>query len=313
MEQADTLFMIGTSFPFSDYLPKPGKATGIQLDLKPERIGLRYPIEVGLVGDSKLTLQALLPLIHTKPENGFLQKVQEKTKDWWQLMEKRGTRNDDPLKPQVIAWTLSDLLADNAVICSDSGTITTWAARYIRIRNGQLFSCSGIMASMANAVSYAVGAQVAYPDRQVIAFVGDGGFSMLMAEFATAVYYKLPIKVILLNNGSLGMIRWEQIGFLGNPEYGINFQNIDFVKFAEACGAKGYRIDKSEQVKPILLEALSTDGPVLVEAIVDPYEPIMPAGMKLEYVENFAKALARGQPNRKRIALTLYRDKIKEI
>ena len=313
MEEADTLFMIGTSYPYSEYLPKPGQAAGVQLDVKPENIGIRYPVEIGLVGDSKMTLQQLLPLVNSRKDDAFQKRMREKTNDWWNLMQKRGTRNNTPLKPQVVAWTLSDLLADNAIICVDSGTITTWAARYIRTKNGQMFSCSGTLASMANAISYAVGAQVAYPDRQVVAFVGDGGFTMLMCEFATATYYKLPIKVIVIKNGSLGMIRWEQIGFLGNPEYAVNFQNIDFVKFAEATGAKGYRVDTADQVKPVLEEALSVEGPALVEAVVDPNEPIYPAKMKFEYVENFAKALARGQPNRKRIALTLYRDKIKEL
>jgi pyruvate dehydrogenase (quinone)/pyruvate oxidase len=212
-----------------------------------------------------------------------------------------------------VVWTLSDLLTDDAIVCSDSGTITTWAARYIKIRKNQKFSLSGTLASMANGVPYAIGAQVAFPDRQVVAIVGDGGFTMLMGEFSTAVRYNLPIKVIVVKNGALGMIRWEQIGFLGHPEYGVKFQDIDFVKFAEACGGVGYRIGKFEEVKPTLSQALQEKGPTIIEATVDPNEPPYPARLELKQVENFAKALIKGEPNRKRIALTLYRDKIKEM
>ncbi len=239
--------------------------------------------------------------------------MQKKMNDWWNLMGKRGSRTDFPLKPQVIPWTLSDLLADDAIVCSDSGTITTWAARYIKIRKRQMFSLSGTLASMANGLSYAIGAQTAYPNRQVVAIVGDGGFAMLMCEFSTAVKYNLPIKVIVVKNGALGMIRWEQIGFLGHPEYGVKFQDIDFVKFAEACGGAGYRIDKFEVVRPTLALALQEKKPTIVEVVVDPNEPPFPARLELKQVENFAKALIKGEPDKKKIALTLYRDKIKEL
>src|SRR5579875_792687 len=232
---------------------------------------------------------------------------------WWQLMDKRGSRTDFPLKPQVVTWILSGLLSDDAIVVSDSGTITTWAARYIKIRKDQMFSLSGTLASMANGMSYAIGAQMAYANRQVVAIVGDGGFTMLMGEFSTAVRYNLPIKVIVVKNGALGMIRWEQIGLLGHPEYGVRFQDIDFVKFAEACGGVGYKIEKYEEVKPTLEKALQEEGPTIIEAVVDPNEPPYPARLELKQVENFAKALIKGEPNRKKIALTLYRDKIKEL
>ncbi len=313
MEKADSLLMIGTSYPFSDFLPKPGQVQAVQIDIRADRIGTRYPVSVGLVGDSKATLKALNPLVNPNKDDSFLKEMQDRMADWWKLMEKRGCRTDFPLKPQVVTWTLSDLLSDDAIVCSDSGTITTWAARYIKIRKNQKFSLSGTLASMANGMSYALGAQAAYPDRQVIAIVGDGGFAMLMGEFSTAVRYNLPIKVIVVKNGALGMIRWEQIGFLGHPEYGVKFQDIDFVKFAEACGGVGYRIAKFEEVKPTLSQALQEKGPALVEATVDPNEPPFPARLELKQVENLAKALIKGEPNRKRIALTLYRDKIKEL
>jgi pyruvate dehydrogenase (quinone) len=313
MEEADTLLMIGTSYPYSEFLPKPGQAKAVQIDIKGERIGIKYPADVGLVGDSKTTLQALLPLIKQSDDDSFLVRMREKMKNWWQLMDSRGSRKDTPLKPQVVPWALSDLLQDNAIICSDSGTVTTWAARYIKIKSQQMFSLSGTLASMANGMPYAIGAQVAYPDRQVVAFVGDGGFAMLMCEFATAVSHNLPVKIFVVKNGGLGMIRWEQIAFLGHPEYGVEFSDIDFVKFAEACGGAGYRIETYDQVKPTLTRALAEKKPTVVELVVDPNEPPYPAQLELKQVENFAKALIKGQPQRKRIALTLYRDKIKEL
>ena len=315
MEEADTILLVGTSFPFSEFLPKPGQANGVQIDIKPQNIGRRFPVSVGLVGDSKATLRELIPMIRTDSKNDglYLKTMQNKMKDWWDTLEKRASRTDHPLKPQVVAHHLSRFLTDDAIICTDSGTVTTWAARYIKIRKNQLFSCSGTLASMANGLPYAIGAQIAFPNRQVVAFVGDGSFAMLMCEFATASYYKLPIKVVVIKNGVLDMIRWEQISFLGNPQYGVEFGDIDFVKFAESCGGAGYHIEKYEDVDTIFAEAMAQDKPTIIEASVDPNEPPYPARIKLQQVENLAKALIRGEPNRKRIALTLYRDKVSEL
>ena len=304
--------MVGSSFPFSDFLPKPGQAVGIQIDVKPERIGIRYPVKVGLVGDAKTTLRELIRQVAENEDDRFLKSMQKKMKEWWRLMEISGTRKDSPLKPQVVAWTLSDLLDDDAIVCADSGTNTFWAALGIRMKTNQRFSVSGTLASMANGVSYAIGAQMGHPGRQVVAFVGDGGFSMLMAEFSTAVMYNLPIKVIVIKNGALEMIRWEQIGFLGHPAYGVDFQDIDFVKFAEACGGVGFRIQRYEEVRDVLSVALKEPGPCLVEAVVDPNEPPHPSTMKMEYAEKFAKALRKGERSGGKIGLTLYRDRIKK-
>ena len=213
MGEADTLLMIGTSFPYIDYLPKPGQARGIQIDIKPERIGLRYPIEVGLVGDSKSILSALLPLLHKRDNQDFLLSKQQAMKTWLVLLQGQSSRTDKPIKPQVIADAVSEELNDHAIVSVDSGTNTVWAARHIKIRKGMKFSVSGTLASMACGLPYAIAAQIAYPERQCIAFVGDGGFTMLMGEFATAVQYNLPIKVIIIKNNTLGMIRWEQMAF----------------------------------------------------------------------------------------------------
>jgi len=313
MSEADTLFMIGTSFPYIDYLPRPGQARGIQIDIKQEKVGVRYPVDIGLVGDSKLTLSALIPLLHQKTNLEFLKSKQEAMKNWNKLIKERSSRKDRPIKPQYIADILSDELEDNAIISVDSGTITTWAARHINLRKGMKFSVSGTLASMACSLPYAIAAQIAFPDRQSIAFVGDGGFAMLMGEFATAVQYDLPIKVFVIKNNTLGMIRWEQMAFLGNPEFGVEFTPIDFAKFAEACGGIGYSIKEPNQVRSTVRNAMKESKPTLIEAYVDPFEPPMPPKTDMVFVNNLAKSFAKGQPYKGRIGLTLFRDKVHEV
>lgn len=313
MENCDTLLMIGTSFPYMEFLPKPGEARGVQIDLDPTRIGLRYPIEVGLVGDSGRTLQALLPLLNRNQDRSFLVKAQSNMKEWWQLMEQRGTRTDQPMKPQVVAWELGKRLSDTAIISADSGTNTTWWARQIPAKKGQMHSVSGTLASMACGLPYAIAAQLAYPDRQCVAFVGDGGFSMLMADFVTCVKYRLPVKIVIIKNGTLGQIKWEQMVFLGNPEYGCELENIDFAAFATACGATGFTIDDPTQCAEILDRALAIPGPVIVEAIVDPLEPPLPPKVTVDQATKLAQSLVRGEPNRERIALTILSDQVREL
>ncbi|HYX56725.1 MAG TPA: thiamine pyrophosphate-dependent enzyme [Nitrososphaeraceae archaeon] len=313
MNEADTLLMIGTSFPYIEYLPRPGQARGIQIDIKPEKIGLRYPVEIGLVGDSKLILSALLPLLDQKDTRGFLKSKQHAMKNWNNLLKEQSTRNDKPIKPQVIAGAVSEELDDNAIISVDCGTITSWAARYINIRKGMKFSVSGTLSSMANGLPYAIAAQIAFPERQSIAFVGDGGLTMLMGEFATAVQYNLPIKVIVIKNNTLGMIRWEQMGFLGNPEFGVEFTPIDWVKFAEACGGKGYVIREPNEVKSKIHQSMKERKPTIIEAYVDPFEPPMPPKVEMSFVNNLAESFARGQPYANRIGLTLFRNQVHNI
>jgi pyruvate dehydrogenase (quinone)/pyruvate oxidase len=313
MEEADTLLMVGTSFPYLEFYPKHDACRGVQIDREPSRIGLRFPVEVGLCGDAKATMQVLLPLIHRRDDRSFLDKAQAGMKEWRELLQTRATREETPMKPQVVAAALNDLLADDAIVSTDSGTITTWVARYVQMKRGQLFSCSGNLATMAPGLPYAIAAQIAYPGRQSVAFVGDGGFTMLMGEFVTAVKYRLPIKVVIIKNNVLGMIKWEQMVFLGNPEYGVALEPIDFVKFAEACGAIGFRCETPEEARPALEAMMLADGPALVEAIVDPFEPPMPARVKAKQALRMAEALARGEPNRGRIALTLFRDKVSDL
>jgi pyruvate dehydrogenase (quinone)/pyruvate oxidase len=313
LQTCDTLFMIGTSFPYLEFYPKNGQAKAIQLDIDPMRIGLRYPIDVGLVGDSRATLRHLIPLLQRKTGRDFLEKAQAGMQEWWQLMEERGTREDKPMKPQVLAWELGKRLRNDAIVSCDSGTNTTWWARQIPVKRGQMHSVSGNLASMANALPYAIAAQIAYPERQSIAFMGDGAFAMLMADFATAVKYNLPIKVVIVKNGTLGQIKWEQMVFLGNPEYGCDLNDIDFATFAHACGGTGFTIDDPATCGAILDQALNTPGPVVIQAVVDPHEPPMPAKIKPNQAAKFAESLAKGQPNRLKIAGTVFEDRVREL
>lgn len=321
MAESDTLFMIGTSFPYIEYLPRPGQAAGIQIDIKPEKIGLRYPVKIGLIGDSKQVLSQLIPLLRDRrttnidndPSLEFLKSKQQAMKKWNEILTEQSNRVDEPVKPQVVAAAVSEELDDDAIISVDSGVNTCWAARFLKIKSGMKFSGSGSLATMGCGVPYAIAAQIAYPERQSIAFVGDGGFTMLMSEFATAVQYQLPIKVIVLNNKILGMIRWEQMAFLGNPEYGIEFSQIDFVKIAEACGGKGFSVTKMKEVKPVIHEALMEKNvPVIVDAHVDPFEAPLPPKISMEFVRNIAKAFTKGQPYAKEIGLTLSIDQLHE-
>ncbi len=313
LESCDTLFMIGTSFPYMEFLPDAEQAKCVQIDIDPGRIGLRFPADVGLVGDSAATLRALLPLIQQKRDRSFLTRMQGLADEWWELMEKRGERDDVPMKPQVVAWELGKRLKEDAIVSCDSGTITTWWARQIPAKRGQMYSLSGTLASMANGLSYTIAAQIAYPERQCVGFVGDGGFSMLMAEFVTAVRYKLPIKIVVISNRSLGQIKWEQMVFLGNPEFGCDLQPIDFVKFAEACGAKGYRVEDPAECGSTLDEALAQDGPVLIDAIVDGHEPPLPARIEFQQAKEFAISLMRGEKYRSKIVKTIAKNRIKEM
>jgi len=313
LEECDTLLMVGTSFPYIEFMPKPGQARGVQIELDPKRIGLRYPVEVGLIGDSARCLRELLPQLRRKENRKFLEQAQAGKKDWNELMEKQASRMDKPMKPQLLAHELGKRLRDDAIVSCDSGTITTWFARHIPARRGQKYSLSGTLASMAPGLPYTIAAQVAYPERQCIAFVGDGGFSMLMAEMATAVKYQLPIKVVIVKNDTLGQIKWEQMVFLGNPEYGCELQPIDFAEVAHACGAIGFSLDEPKECGRVLDEFLNAPGPAVLQATVDQFTPPMPPKVNAQQALHFAESLARGEPNRGKIATTALGDKIREL
>jgi pyruvate dehydrogenase (quinone)/pyruvate oxidase len=313
LETCDRLLIVGSSFPYIEYYPKPGQAQAVQIELDPARLGLRYPVDVGLIGDSRRTLQELLPLLKRKESREFLRKAQEGMQAWNEMMQERGSQQDTPMKPQVVARELGQRLPDDAIVSCDSGTIATWFARQIPVKRGQMHSLSGTLASMANGLPYAIAAQFAHPERLSVAFVGDGGLSMLLAELATCVKYDLNVKIVVIKNNTLGMIKWEQMVFLGNPEFGCELQPIDFVAAARACGVRAFHIEEAVECGRVMDEALALPGPVLIEAVVDPHEPPMPPALSLDDARNFAASLLKGQPNRRKIALTAVSDKVREL
>jgi pyruvate dehydrogenase (quinone) len=271
MKNCDAVLIIGSTMPWFEYYPKPGKARGVQIDMKPDRIGLRYPVEIGLVGDAKATLAALIPLLQRQSDRSFLREAQNRMADWNRLLAEVEATSRAPLRPQMVIKAVSDLIADDAVISLDCGANTHFAARNLMLRPEQRLTGTGMMASMAPGLPFAIAGSLAYPDRQSVAIVGDGGFAMLMAEMTTAVQHKLPIKIIVLKNDSLAEVKFEQVE-LGNPSFGCDLSPIDFVAFARACGAEGFRCERPEEVRPAIQAALRSSRPALVEAVVDPDE-----------------------------------------
>ncbi|HYI95928.1 MAG TPA: thiamine pyrophosphate-dependent enzyme [Bryobacteraceae bacterium] len=313
MQGCDALIMVGTSFPYTEYLPKPGQARCIQIDSDPARIGLRCPVEVGIVGDAAVALKELRTLLKPRTDRSFLEQIQEQMRDWREAQLERETSTESPMKPQMLAAELGACLPDNAILSVDSGTSTVWWARHVPAKRGQMHSVSGIMASMACGLSYAIAAQIAHPDRTSVAFVGDGGFAMLMAEFATCVKYQLPVKVIVVKNNSYAHIKWEQMMFLGNPEYGCELHPIDFAAFARACGAVGFSLKDPARCRETLREALATPGPVLVEAEVDPLEAPFFANLKPEQAKMLKEALQRGEPDSEGILANARETRAREL
>ena len=280
MHACDTVLIIGSTMPWIDSYPNPGQARGLQIDRNPDRIGLRFPVEVGLVGDSKTTLAALIPLLNRKRDRGFLEEAQRRMQDWSVLLTQITNSTRVPLRPQVVVKALSDLLAEDAVISLDCGANTHFAARHIHLRARQQLTSPGMLATMAPGLPFAIAAQFAFPKRQSVAVVGDGGFAMLMADLSTAVHHNLPVKIILLKNNSLAEVRFEQED-LKYPQFGCDLPPIDFVAFARACGAEAYRCARPEEVRPAIQSALRTNKAALVEAIVDPDEkPAKPAELR---------------------------------
>ncbi len=276
MEETDLLIMIGTSFPYRDFLPD--NVTAIQIDRDSRQIGKRYPVNIGLVGDSKVTLQWLNDHVAPNADPAFLEACMEGRKKWWEAMEKEENEVSTPIKPQQVMPKLQAVLNDDAVLSCDVGNVTVWAARHLRLTH-QKFVVSGWMATMGCGLPGALAAKVAYPERQVVAICGDGGFSMVMHDFVTAVRYNLPIMVVILNNEKLGMIKYEQEE-LGHLNYKTDLGSMDFAKFAEACGGEGFRIEQHDELEATLKHAASIQKPVIVDIAIDD-QPPLPG--KIEY------------------------------
>ena len=313
MEGARTLLMVGTNFPYTKHLPGPDQVRTVQVEVDPVRAGNRMPTEVPLVGDAAETLRALLALLEAKGDRELLERAQQNMVKWRQGLAALEDGSRDPIQPQYLMRVIDRHAADDAILSSDSGTVATWAARHFDIRGRRGFYLSGNLATMAPGLPYAIAAQWAHPGRQCIAFVGDGGLAMLLAEFLTAVDHKLPIKVVVNNNGELGQILWEQM-VLGYPEFGVRFsQPMNFVPFAQSCGGLGLRVAQAAGVEPAVREALAYPGPALVDVLVNPDEPPMPGKVSYDQAKGFAQAWLRGQPRKATMASTLFRDKLEQL
>ncbi|MBW3578806.1 MAG: thiamine pyrophosphate-requiring protein [Actinobacteria bacterium] len=305
MEQCDTLVMIGTTFPYTQFLPEYGQARGVQIDISARNIGLRYPTEVNLLGDAKLTLQHLLPKVHYKQDRSWRQQIEHEVSDWWNLMETRARMDADPVNPQRIFWELSPKLPERCILTADSGSSTNWWARYLKVREGMRASLSGNLATMGPALPYAFAAKMAHPDRPVIATVGDGTMQMngMNVLIDVAKYWQEwenpTFIVVILNNSDLNQVTWEQRAMGGFAKVAAtqDIPTLDFAGYAQLLGLDGVRIEKPEDIVPALDVALRADRPMVIDALTDPEVPPIPPHVSPDQVKNLMSALREGDPN----------------
>ena len=305
MNHCDTLLMVGSGFPYAEFLPKEGQARGVQIDLDPGMLGLRYPMEVNLVGDSAQTLRALLPLLQRKADRYWPDRVARWNESWWKTLEDRALQPAYPVNPQRVFWELSPKLPHNVIVTSDSGTCANWYARDLKFKPGMMGSLSGGLASMGAAVPYAIAAKFAHPDRPVIALVGDGAMQMNnMAELITVSKYwkrwKSPRWIcMVLNNQDLNEVTWEQRVMEGDPKFPASqdIPDVPYHRFAELIGLRGIYVDNPDQLAGAWDEALNADRPVVLEVKTDPDVPPLPPHVTLQQARNFATALAYGDPD----------------
>jgi pyruvate dehydrogenase (quinone) len=304
MTECDTLLMVGSGFPYSEFLPKEGSARGVQIDIDPEMLSIRYPMEVNLAGDSAETLRALLPLLDEKSDRSWRKRIEKNVAAWWKDMDDRAHVSADPVNPQRVAWELSPRLPERAIITSDSGSCANWFARDVKIRRGMSCSLSGGLASMGAAVPYAIAAKIAHPERPVIALVGDGAMQMNnMAELITVAKYwhewQSPKWVVcVFNNQDLNQVTWEQRVMEGDPKFNASQQipDVPYHRFAELIGLRGIYVDSPDRLGPAWDDALSSDRPVVLEVKTDPNVPPLPPHITLEQAKKFTSTLIKGDP-----------------
>jgi pyruvate dehydrogenase (quinone) len=321
MQDCDTLLMVGSSFPYSEFLPREGQARGVQIDIDGRMLSIRYPMEVSLVGDSRATLQALIPLLRRQPDRSWQERIGSEVEDWWQLMEQRAMGDADPVNPQRVFWELSSRLPDDVILTSDSGSAANWYARDIRIRTGMLASLSGNLATMGPGVPYAVAAKFAHPTRPVIALVGDGAFQMNgMNEMITIAKYWRQwqdprLIVLVLNNRDLNQVTWEQRAMEGDPKFEASQDVPDFpyAEYARMIGLHGVRVDDPDDVGAAWDEALAADRPCVLEAVTDPSVPPLPPHITLEQAKAMMFAMAKGDPDFGDVMRQSIRGKIAEF
>jgi pyruvate dehydrogenase (quinone) len=304
MGGCDTLLMVGSNFPFADWLPEEGQARGVQIDIDGRLIGMRYPMEVSLVGDSGHTLRALLPLLERKSDRSWRERIEKDVERWWRVLEERAMMPAEPLNPMRVFQELSPLLPDNCILTADSGTSANWWARHLKLRAGMQAGISGTLATMGCAVPYALGAKFAHPNRPVIAAVGDGAMQMIgnnalvdLVHHADRWDNKQCI-VLVLNNGDLNEVTWEQRAMSGDPRFEVSqtLPAFPYARYAELLGMKGLRVDDPDRVRDAWEEALAHDGPVLYEAVTDPNMPPLPPQLRFETVRNMTRAFMKGDP-----------------
>ncbi len=306
MMQCDTLLMVGSSFPYSEFLPRQGAARGVQIDIDPRMIGLRYPMEMNLVGDAKESLRSLLPFLRRKEDRSWRGQIERNVAESWKVLEARAMTEANPINPERVFWELSSRLPDRCILTSDSGTSATWWARDLRIRSGMMATLSGNLATMCPGVPYAIAAKFAHPDRVVIAAVGDGAMQMLGINDLITIsrYWKdwadPRLIVLVLNNGDLNMVTWEMRVFTGNPKYEASqlVPPFPYAGYAELLGLKGIRVEDPERLGAAWDQALAADRPVVLEAVVDPDVPPLPPHLTLEQAREFTAMLVRGDPDR---------------
>jgi pyruvate dehydrogenase (quinone) len=321
MMECDTFLMVGSSFPYVQFLPKFGQARGVQIDIDGKMIGIRYPMEVNLVGDAQETLQALLPLVAYKEDRAWRQQIEHSVAEWWQVVETRAMQDADPLNPQRVFWELSSRLPDRCILTADSGSGTNWFARDLKIREGMRASLSGTLATMGCGVPYAIAAKFAHPDRPVIALVGDGAMQMNgMAELLTILRYWQKwsdprLIVLVVHNNDLNQVTWEMRAMEGNPKFDASqrLPNCDYAAFANLIGLKGLRVDSPERVGDVWDEALSSDCPVVLDAICDPEIPPLPPHITWEQSMAMMSALIKGDPAAGKIVKNSFKGKMAEL
>jgi pyruvate dehydrogenase (quinone) len=321
IENCDTLFMVGSSFPYSEWLPEPGQARGVQIDIDGTMIGIRYPMEVNLIGDAKETLQALIPHLRRKEDRSWQEGIEENVQRWWNILADRAMEDAEPLNPQRVFYELSSRLPDGCITTGDSGSSTDWWARHLKLRDGMKAALSGNLATMCPGVPYALAAKFAYPERPVIACVGDGAMQMIgnAALIDIAKYWERwedpRLIVLVLNNQDLNQVTWEQRILAGDPKLQAsqNIPDFPYARYAEMLGFKGIRVDDPDDVGPAWDEALASDRPVVYEAITDPEIPPLPPHIRFEQAQSMATALAKGDPHGIRIAWNALRGKLEEF
>jgi pyruvate dehydrogenase (quinone) len=317
----DTFLMIGSSFPYAEWLPEPGAARGVQIDIDGRLVGIRYPMEVSLVGDSRDTLRELIPRLRRKEDRSWRTYIESEVSRWWEILAERAMQSAEPLNPLRVFHELSPKLPDQCILTADSGSATNWWARHLRLRKGMRAALSGTLATMCPGVPYAFAAKYAYPDRPVIACLGDGAMQMLGINALIDIADKYPrwsnkqLVVLVLNNHDLNQVTWEQRVLAGDPKLEASqvLPDFQFAKYAELLGLKGIRVDDPDRVADAWDEALSADRPVVYEAITDPEVPPLPPHIQLDQATSMAKALVRGDPNAGRIIRQSLKGKLKEF